>query len=465
MASNRSEVLRSLAGIPAGLIGAGRRLMEARRPPSDSVDAETVLVPPEVETDPERFRLDVGSVCARLASAPDARAVAHIVTEEGLAGLGATFASVDFRHPESTELERLEWWDIAVGILGPGLPPTLPLTSPFPVAEVARSGVPLVLDEAAIRARFPTLVGNLMRVADWGWVFMPMRVLGSAEPAGVLSAGFAGEPDRVVLDTMARLADATGSALRRSEMQSAEREAGVALQQATDYRIERRVGGVTCAGRYDPAANPLAVGGDWLDAIVVDDQRLVAVIGDVVGRGVPAALAMTRLRGAARVVAGSRGPAEVVKALDLMAEEDPTSFGSSVLCVRFDLGAGRLEWCSAGHPAPVLMRGGLPTLLTEGVGPVLGVGSAERRVATRSLAGVTAFVAYTDGLVERRSESADAGVHRLLGLLTVLGEAAAPAEWCDAIADGCGPVGDDDRAVVVVRIDRSVDAQLDLFAD
>src|SRR6202035_1173951 len=56
------------------------------------------------------------------------------------------------------------------------------------------------------------------------------------------------------------------------------------------------------AARYTPAVPPLEVGGDWYDVIPLPGQRTGVVVGDCVGRGLPAAAVMGQLRSASQAV-------------------------------------------------------------------------------------------------------------------------------------------------------------------
>ena len=87
--------------------------------------------------------------------------------------------------------------------------------------------------------------------------------------------------------------------------------------------------------------------GDWYDTVRASPDRLVVIVGDVVGRGVRAATAAGNLRAATQALAPTRSPAEVLDELDRMATGDHTLFGTSMLCLRIDMGAGRLEWANA----------------------------------------------------------------------------------------------------------------------
>jgi sigma-B regulation protein RsbU (phosphoserine phosphatase) len=100
------------------------------------------------------------------------------------------------------------------------------------------------------------------------------------------------------------------------------------------------------------------VGGDFYDFFFVDDNRLVFVVGDVSGKGVPAALFMTVSRTLIKNAAAHHP--DPVEALDevnaqIMPENDMCMF-VTVFYGLYDLDKSRLTYASAGHPMPLLRR-------------------------------------------------------------------------------------------------------------
>ena len=88
------------------------------------------------------------------------------------------------------------------------------------------------------------------------------------------------------------------------------------LQRSLLPRQLPQVAGLRMAGRYLPAADESAVGGDWYDVIDLGNQCLGFVIGDVAGHGMAAATFMGQLRSAIRAYAlDTDGPAEVITKL------------------------------------------------------------------------------------------------------------------------------------------------------
>ena len=135
------------------------------------------------------------------------------------------------------------------------------------------------------------------------------------------------------------------------------------------------------------------------------------VVGDVVGRGVEAAATMGQLRSAIRAVAGFQvGPALVLQRLDGFVKTLRPAFMATVAYAEIELSTGAVQYACAGHPPPaVLAADGATRVLWDGRSLPLGF-DQERTEGDAQLAAGDALVLYTDGLVERRGESLDAGI-------------------------------------------------------
>jgi PAS domain S-box-containing protein len=203
----------------------------------------------------------------------------------------------------------------------------------------------------------------------------------------------------------------------------------------------------TIATLYQPAFEHLEVGGDWYDAFWLPHGRVGVVVGDVVGRGLTAATTMGQLRSAVRALAvAGAGPKAVLGHLDaFVAQLDAAQFATLVYAeIDPDTGTGTLA--AAGHPPPVLLTAaGATHLITGGNSTPLGVvGAAVPRVETGfSLDPGSSLILYTDGLIERRRESIDVGLERLLAAAA---RNARPERLRDALIEAGS--GDDDVCVL-----------------
>jgi anti-anti-sigma factor len=112
---------------------------------------------------------------------------------------------------------------------------------------------------------------------------------------------------------------------------------------------------VRLSGSYHRASSVSAAGGDWYDAVPLGSGVIALVVADAVGHGVPAAGAMSRLRGAMRSSAlQDPAPKSVLPALDALAAQMDDVEGASVFYGVLDVSSGRLTYTAAGHPAPLI---------------------------------------------------------------------------------------------------------------
>ena len=172
--------------------------------------------------------------------------------------------------------------------------------------------------------------------------------------------------------------------------------------------------GVEISGHYHPAEGGV-VGGDWYDVFVIGLDTLCVVVGDIAGRGVPAAIAMGRLRNAVRAMAFLNGAAhETVSRLnDFVLHFDPGVIATMLIGVIDP--DGTMRYASAGHVPPVLINpAGIAELVEEPAEPPLGtVDSLSYRERVLNLDPGSTLVLYTDGLVERRGRSLEVGLEAL----------------------------------------------------
>jgi anti-anti-sigma factor len=178
------------------------------------------------------------------------------------------------------------------------------------------------------------------------------------------------------------------------------RDSATVMQQALLAASVPVVPGADIAAEYLVAAEDTAAGGDWFDAIALGD-RLVLIVGDVVGHGVEAAAVMSQLRTALRMQILAGHPiVEALEAVDHFHEHVPGS-KSATLCVgSLDFATGEFQYCTAGHPPPLLVTAQSSRYVQpSGAGP-LGSG-AGFPVRTEVLEVGDAVLLYTDGLIER----------------------------------------------------------------
>ncbi|MEU6324011.1 SpoIIE family protein phosphatase [Streptomyces sp. NPDC047009] len=235
-----------------------------------------------------------------------------------------------------------------------------------------------------------------------------------------------------------------------------ERQVAVTLQEAMlqspDLDNHRNV-----AVRYLPAAKGLNVCGDWYDVVDLPDGGFSVAVGDVVGHGLEAAAVMGMLRSAlSAAVRALRDPAKAIEVLGLYARSVEGALATTVVKAVVDTRRRHISYSSAGHPPPVLVRPeGTCVLLDQATDPPLG---ARPRHTPRPKAAVPyapggTLVLYTDGLIERRGEDIDAGLHRLTDVLAANCRLSAE-HLADTLLSrlGVSSGGHDDIALIVVRL-------------
>ncbi len=295
-----------------------------------------------------------------------------------------------------------------------------------------------------------TLAGDAMALA--------LLPLAAEDVAGVLAVAYArvhtfGDDEQALLETVSVLA---ARALARGRRYDAEHRAAVAFQRSALPSDLPAVPGLTIAARYRPATLRATVGGDWYDVVVLDDRRVLLVVGDVVGHGVVAAAAMGRLRTAFQAIGSLRSdPAEILQAVDRQAVEIPDALCATVVCAVVDVERGTLSWSRAGHLPPLLFGDGAVTWLDEPGQPPLGLAKSPAPPAhTRLLRPGERLVLFTDGVVERRGEVIDIGLGRLAVVTQELADLE-PEDFTDALVQALVPMEEqaDDVVVLVMRYD------------
>ncbi len=144
------------------------------------------------------------------------------------------------------------------------------------------------------------------------------------------------------------------------------------------------------------------VGGDLYD-YYVRDNKLLFCVGDVSGKGVPAALLMTISHSLFRTVSAREDhPEQIMETLNSsISENNPDIMFITMFLGVMDLSTGTIRYCNAGHNPPIVIRNGQAELLSTEPSLLLGVEMNARYTANELtlLPGDTLFL-YTDGLTE-----------------------------------------------------------------
>jgi serine phosphatase RsbU (regulator of sigma subunit) len=181
----------------------------------------------------------------------------------------------------------------------------------------------------------------------------------------------------------------------------------------------------------------MAVGGDFFDFIPIDQEHMGIAVGDVSGKGIPAALFMAMTQSLIRVEAG-RGlsPVSVLEQVNrhLMNMGDSSMFVTALYGV-LDMRGNRFSYARAGHPLPVVCHeDGTLSTPSHSEGQPLGIFadlSLDRQ--TLLLSRGSTFIIYTDGITEAANSRGDLyGTERLRQRLSLLRNGSAQ-EICDAL--------------------------------
>ncbi|WP_328891248.1 SpoIIE family protein phosphatase [Streptomyces sp. NBC_00316] len=290
-----------------------------------------------------------------------------------------------------------------------------------------------------------------------------------------------GERDRALATELAARA---AVCIDNARLYRREHERALILQRSLLPPGDPEAAGLDIACRYLPGNAATEVGGDWFDVIELPGHRTALVVGDVMGRGLRAAVAMGELRTAVRTLALlDLEPAEVLSALDEVARGLGAPGGSTAsdgfgggaqwpsrashksrdadlseiylaTCVYavYDSVTRRCTFANAGHLPPVVVEPGEPALLLDvPPGMPLGVGGEPFEEVEVELKEGALLALYTDGLVESRDHPLDEGLQALRNALV---EPALPLEdVCDHVLTTLDTRhGEDDIALLMARI-------------
>ncbi len=167
------------------------------------------------------------------------------------------------------------------------------------------------------------------------------------------------------------------------------------------------------------------VGGDFYD-FFIRDERLFFCIGDVSGKGVPAALVMAMTRSLFRTVSNhEKSPARIVTIMnESMTDMNESNMFVTFFCGVLNLTSGHLRYCNAGHNAPVLLTNVIEPLPVEPNLPLGILAGMAFKEQERDLSYDDALFLYTDGITEAENANKEFfGEHRMQEALRKRGSA------------------------------------------
>ena len=280
--------------------------------------------------------------------------------------------------------------------------------------------------------------------------------LGMFSLAGFVLAAEANERESAI----SRSVDALTRARLAEADRRVERQIALRLQRALlPDRVDAPHDSIAVAARYEASSEALIVGGDWYDVIYLPDGSVGVTVGDVVGHGLEATAAMGKMRTAVAALALNTGsPGRVLSQLDEFAAASGAAEFATACYSILDPAAGELRFASAGHPPMLLIDsdGSASWLLDGRSAPIHEGVMGDRPEARIDLTPGAVLLAYSDGLIERRGETMDQGLNRLMAE-AVSRRGLAVEDLCDRLLEALIPDEGwrDDVVVVAVRYESA----------
>jgi len=272
------------------------------------------------------------------------------------------------------------------------------------------------------------------------------------------------EQDLSLLTVMANIAAVRIEHVRLAEVEQAERLLSRELAQAAEIQqgllpaTTPAVGGLELAGYNVPCRT---VGGDYYDYIPCVDGRMTVLVGDVAGKGMPAALLMSNLQARAQILFEDPEDlgATVARLNRIICQNCPGNRFITFFVAVVDPGTGEMTWCNAGHNPPIVIRADGNVERLQGGGLILGImPKAPYTHQTSRLNPGDLLVMFSDGVSEACRPGADEefGEDRLAELARGLrGESAEAIQHTviDTLMKWIGdaPAADDITLIVVKK--------------
>ena len=257
-----------------------------------------------------------------------------------------------------------------------------------------------------------------MKTRAWPYLAREVEALGAKETVivpwhagestyGALVAYYsAHQPGRKDIELLEEVARRASVAVDRAETLERERRIATTLQQASLPSLIPRPKGLRFDAVYMPAGTEAEVGGDWYDALELDDGSVVVSVGDVTGRGIQAAAIMSKVRHAMGMTPlHETDPARILDSAGwFLGKRYPDAIVTAFVAV-ISPDRRTMRFANAGHPLPILRRdddlielhaSGLPLGLRQLFPP--------EKSAAIDLQPDDILLLYTDGLIEGRRE-------------------------------------------------------------
>ena len=255
-----------------------------------------------------------------------------------------------------------------------------------------------------------------------------------------------------------RLVDQVASEVAKRERMTREIEIAREVQFTLLPQTPPSIAGLDLAGHCRPAAG---IGGDYYDFIPLEGERAIGLaIGDIAGKGIPAALLMAGLQAALRgqALVGSRDLARLMRNINkLIFESSPSNRYATFFYGEYR--NGDFAYVNAGHNAPVLLRSDGTVERLETGGPVIGLMEiADFVEGSVSIRPGDVLLGYTDGVSEcMNPRDEEWGEDKVIDVLRDVRDAAAPDVVArimkDADAFAAGAKQHDDMTLIFMGVE------------
>jgi serine phosphatase RsbU (regulator of sigma subunit)/anti-sigma regulatory factor (Ser/Thr protein kinase) len=340
-----------------------------------------------------------------------------------------------------------------------GLASGVDAASGTPYTDVLITRLPVFLENAAeIAKAYPGGTGQPADHPVQSLVALPLVAGDLPIGALVLAGTRPREFRRLERELLSALVRVGAQALQRALLYEQQSSLATTLQEALlPQSLPSRID-VDLVGRYLPATAGVDVGGDWYDVLEIEGSNLLLVVGDVMGKGVPAATLMGQMRSAVRTLAAvDPDPAAILSGLDRLAIGFALDDIVTLVIVSLDVHTGRAVIANAGHLPPLVFApgeaGALATTAAD-TSPPIGVPVSGPRASSQLLLPPGAgLLLLTDGLVEERAGDLDARLDALTARAAEL--LADPAADLEAVAEALVQPRvhrDDDVTVLLARL-------------
>jgi serine phosphatase RsbU (regulator of sigma subunit)/anti-sigma regulatory factor (Ser/Thr protein kinase) len=286
-----------------------------------------------------------------------------------------------------------------------------------PLAQAVRSGDPVFLGSLEeLDERYPHMLERQRGLGTRAMAALPMSV--GREPIGGLLLSFGSDRlfDTNAQAFLAAYAAQVTQAMKRALKFQVQKTTSELLQRSLMPESLPDLTDLAMGAYYEPGGSGVDVGGDWYDVMALADGRVVVALGDVMGKGVPAAIVMGQVRSAMRAYALiDPAPSLVLGRLDTLVSSlgVPEQIVTVIYGV-IDRDRTCIRMAVAGHPPPILAPPSEePRVLEVAAGPPLGISAGPWEETEVGLAPDTPLLFFSDGLVETRGIELDDGIEML----------------------------------------------------